>query len=53
MNDRWEILKAIAVMAVGCGVFLGLVLAGGAWLHPAPREIIVHLDQPLVVKVVP
>lgn len=54
-NELRETLKALAMLAVGCGVFLGLVLAINWLLPPAPRQITVtvHFDQPITVQLVP
>jgi hypothetical protein len=49
----WEIPKGIATVAAAMAVFLGFVLAASAWLHPAPQQITVQLQQPLTVKVIP
>jgi hypothetical protein len=47
----WEIPKALATIGAAGAVFFGFVLAASTWLHPAPQQITVHLDQPLSVKV--
>ena len=56
MSPRWEIAKALAMLATGCGVFMGFVLVAAMWVMPhAPQQINVtlHFDQPLQVKIVP
>jgi hypothetical protein len=53
---RWEVPKALAAIAAAAAIFMGCVLAGITWLHPAPpppQQITVRLDQPLHVQVHP
>ena len=50
---RWEVPKALAMIATGCAVFMGFVLAAANFLHPlppVPQQITVHLDAPLTIQ---
>ena len=48
-QERWEVAKALAAMAVGCGVLVGAVLGLAAYIARTPQQITVHLDAPLLV----
>jgi hypothetical protein len=48
-----DLARGIAIVAAPAAVFLLLVLAASAWIHPAPQQIVVQLPQPLLIKVVP
>jgi hypothetical protein len=52
-QNFWEVPKGIATVAAAMAVFLGFVLAASAWIHPSPQQIVVQLQQPLTVKVIP
>lgn len=50
----WEPWKALAAMIAASAVFLGGVLAVGAWIHPSPQVITVRLDGgPITIRQVP
>lgn len=46
---RWEVPKALATIAAAGAVFFGFVLAAANFLHPAPQQITVHLEAPLII----
>lgn len=48
-QTRWEVPKALAIIAAAGAVFFGFVLAAANFLHPAPQQITVHVDAPLIL----